>query len=220
MECDSGGAPFSKDDGSTFIPVWASDLRCASCWICSEEEVRASDHAQLDPVHAPSSALKSRSRFIHPCKCSLIAHEKVCVLASLTILVFIILDSTTKSWPPWCNNYVSPVQSAVPARTAALHFVIVVRICDVFDSIGNASWCLSSCCSWCLASSDSTRIVVCSHVSRWPNGAAYPQIALALARTLPCLLTTSTGLICLLFHSCWLGAGCLSLLTLRHGYPR
>ena len=79
IRCGRSSAPSLMADDSARIPLWASDLKYASCWICSEEEVRVSDRIQLHSVPGQSTGLKSRSRFIHPCKCSLIAHEKVCI---------------------------------------------------------------------------------------------------------------------------------------------
>lgn len=79
IRCGRNSLSSSMADDSAPIPLWASELKYASCWICSEEEVRASDRIQVHLFPGHSTGLESRSRFIHPCKCSLIAHEKVCI---------------------------------------------------------------------------------------------------------------------------------------------
>lgn len=50
------------------LPLRVSELRHVYCWVCSAEEVRSLDNGE---------AMDPRSRFVHPCKCSLVAHEKV-----------------------------------------------------------------------------------------------------------------------------------------------
>lgn len=60
--------------------VTVRDLRSKSCWICSEED----EHPIPTPSHpssaASSSAMLSRPRrFVHPCNCTLVAHEN-CLL--------------------------------------------------------------------------------------------------------------------------------------------
>ncbi|PWN52820.1 hypothetical protein IE53DRAFT_384710 [Violaceomyces palustris] len=76
--------------------VTVRDLRNKSCWICSEEEEEGAvveegqeqrDHRQTSsstqgrsPRRGGSEGGGSRKRFIHACKCTLVAHES-CLLA-------------------------------------------------------------------------------------------------------------------------------------------
>lgn len=60
------------------LPSRTSELSYLYCWVCSEDEVRS---VERDPDGCESRrAPVRRSRFIHPCKCSLVAHEK-CLLS-------------------------------------------------------------------------------------------------------------------------------------------
>ncbi|WFC97232.1 hypothetical protein MBRA1_003898 [Malassezia brasiliensis] len=55
------------------LPCRVSDLRYLYCWVCSEEEVRSPAGTPTNERRTPAA---STSRFVHPCKCSLVAHEK------------------------------------------------------------------------------------------------------------------------------------------------
>lgn len=50
--------------------VTVRDLRNKTCWICSEDETEGDSNAE-------SQARSSKKRFVHPCKCTLVAHESV-----------------------------------------------------------------------------------------------------------------------------------------------
>lgn len=57
------------------LPSRTADLQFLYCWVCSEEQTTsASERGQA----GDGGAQVGRSKFVHPCKCSLVAHEKVC----------------------------------------------------------------------------------------------------------------------------------------------
>lgn len=72
------------DDVSSPLPLSVPDLRYAYCWVCSEEEVRDPLAASLSSSYRTDGYSSLRSRFVHPCKCSLVAHEKVSFGCSTT----------------------------------------------------------------------------------------------------------------------------------------
>ena len=72
------------DDVSSPLPLSVPDLRYAYCWVCSEEEVGDPLAASLSSSDRTDGYSSLRSRFVHPCKCSLVAHEKVSFGCSTT----------------------------------------------------------------------------------------------------------------------------------------
>lgn len=79
--------------------VTTADLQNKSCWICSEDEVEndSTTQSQSEPQAGPSSkpdqsdrgrggdekaagnSLSTAHGFVHPCHCTLVAHEKVSI---------------------------------------------------------------------------------------------------------------------------------------------
>ncbi len=60
--------------------VTVRDLRTKSCWICSDEdEDPPASFGQPGSSASPSAASSRPKRFVHPCKCTLVAHE-TCLL--------------------------------------------------------------------------------------------------------------------------------------------
>ncbi|EST05879.1 Zinc finger, RING-CH-type [Kalmanozyma brasiliensis GHG001] len=69
------GSPTNPDPNERVVTV--RDLRTKSCWICSEDD---EDPLPSSSQSSSSSAASSRpKRFVHPCKCTLVAHES-CLL--------------------------------------------------------------------------------------------------------------------------------------------
>ena len=64
-------------DTMAVLPHSTDDLTYLYCWVCSEEEDR-SILPSSSRVGQGSGDSATTSRFVHPCKCSLVAHEKVC----------------------------------------------------------------------------------------------------------------------------------------------
>lgn len=64
--------------------VTVADLRTKSCWICSEEDEDRPTFAQssssaegLPGTQRRETPVRGRRRFVHPCRCTLVAHESV-----------------------------------------------------------------------------------------------------------------------------------------------
>lgn len=77
----SFGAPAADPDPNERV-VTVRDLRSKSCWICSEED--EDSIAPPTQSHRSSATLSSATsarprRFVHPCNCTLVAHES-CLL--------------------------------------------------------------------------------------------------------------------------------------------
>lgn len=92
--------PHSENSDFTSLPRRASDLKYKYCWVCSEEEVQTSNSFQNGVCKDASRSTSSRSRFIHPCKCSLVAHEKVCIFSNL----FANMVQCLLSWIRQCSR--------------------------------------------------------------------------------------------------------------------
>lgn len=90
------------DDVSSPLPLSVPDLRYAYCWVCSEEEVRDTLAGSLSSSYRTDGYSSSRSRFVHPCKCSLVAHEKVSFGCSTTWCLN--LYQCLLSWIRQCNR--------------------------------------------------------------------------------------------------------------------
>ncbi|EPQ30921.1 uncharacterized protein PFL1_01819 [Pseudozyma flocculosa PF-1] len=87
MPARSPSAPTDRDGRSTRSTagrvVTVRDLRNKSCWICSEEDEDQLDvppPSAADPALAAAQGRGRRRRFVHPCNCTLVAHES-CLLA-------------------------------------------------------------------------------------------------------------------------------------------
>ncbi|KAN0065361.1 hypothetical protein ACQY0O_001197 [Thecaphora frezii] len=72
---DTGSSEREREQSPARV-VTVRDLRNKSCWICAEED---EDDTAVGAA-ASSSARRRRKRFVHPCNCTLVAHES-CLLA-------------------------------------------------------------------------------------------------------------------------------------------
>lgn len=62
------------------LPLHVSELKHVYCWVCSCEETRSAE--SIERARNCRGLTRSRSNFVHPCNCSLVAHEKVCMVQS------------------------------------------------------------------------------------------------------------------------------------------
>lgn len=110
------GPPVSGEMNTSPLPYAVNDLPYLYCWVCSEEEIRSPE--DISRASKLGSA-ESTSRFVHPCKCSLVAHEKVCyhsyLLQVLTpFLVSSLVDPAMPKGQARLSRCVSAMQDAVP----------------------------------------------------------------------------------------------------------
>lgn len=95
------------------LPCRVSDLHYLYCWVCSEEEVRSPGGT---PANQRPTSAASTSRFVHPCKCSLVAHEKVRERRGLSSPpVSLVVDPAMSAGQTGYGGGVPTVQDAVPA---------------------------------------------------------------------------------------------------------
>lgn len=68
------------------LPFYVAELQHVYCWVCSSEETRSLE--SIERARKSRNVSRSRSSFVHPCSCSLVAHEKVGFCLCLTSSAF------------------------------------------------------------------------------------------------------------------------------------